>query len=180
MLTSGFCAVSPFRTLSLYSLPILPPSSPSSPSSPACLPACLPACPPPPAALCRFLPATFVSHLEWRGNASLWAHKWPILRAGWDWCPWSSCADLLPAPTGEWEITLCSAGEDEKRQTDKTRQREGERVKEGENGRGGCHVVDDAPWVRHKHSILLSQTTPFITSRSNRSARSLRDDRRLL
>lgn len=70
------------------------------------------------------LPATFVSRLKWRGNASPWAHKWPILGAGWDWCLWSSCADLLPVPTGEWEITLCSAGEDT-RQRGKKVEREG-------------------------------------------------------
>lgn len=79
--------------------------------------------PPTPTVVCCSLPATFVSHLKWRGNASLWAHKWPIPRAAWDWCLWSSCADLLPAPTGEREITPCSAGEDEK-QTDKMKQRE--------------------------------------------------------
>lgn len=76
----------------------------------ACVPT--PLCSPHTAAPQRFLPTTFVSHLKWRGNASLWAHKWPILRAGWDWCLRSSCADLLPAPTGEWEITLRFSGED--------------------------------------------------------------------
>lgn len=105
---SGFSAdctlLSRLHTLHhFYFLPVLPPSPP--PSSPACPPPCVHPTP-------RFLPTTFVSHLKWRGNASLWAHKWPILRAGWDWCLRSSCADLLPAPTGEWEITLRFPGED--------------------------------------------------------------------
>lgn len=133
MLTAHCTHLSPFHTLyHFYSLPIWPPSPPP-PSSPACLP---PVLTPP---LCRaaFSLQPFVSHLKWRGNASLWAHKWPILRAGWDWCLRSSCADLLPAPTGEREITPCFAGEDAG-QTGKN-ERQGKRERErGRKNRMSC------------------------------------------
>lgn len=91
------------------------------------------------------LPATFVSRLKLRGNASPWAHKWPILGAGWDWCLWSSCADLLSIPTGEWEITLCSAGEDKRQTGKKWRGREGDIVTElrRQRERDRCHKVDE-------------------------------------
>lgn len=143
------------------------------PSSPACLP------PPPrraaplsPCNIClsfgmkrKCLPVgSQVAHPEG------WLRLMPVIQLCW-------FTPRTHKGVGDYTV-LCWRGR--KRQTDKTRQREGERVKEREDGRDGCHVVDDAPWVRHKHSILLSQTTPFITSQSNRSARSLCDDRRLL